>query len=219
MRKLYRSTFVAAAVAVTANISESRASVYNYSTSVALDPAYVTAGGYLQSTTGTPLVLQAGDQLTGTIDFTNGSLFVQGNINWLNFNFFCAGGCSTAFSSNVTLLGVTGTLNASNPRSFGTAFGNAVIGADFGNVNSPTENFSFTGIAYTIDVTGLTNYSNQPISAPFRFSSIDINADSVSVNISSAVPEPSTWAMMILGFAGVGLLAYRRKSSMMLRIA
>jgi hypothetical protein len=28
----------------------------------------------------------------------------------------------------------------------------------------------------------------------------------------AAVPEPSTWAMMILSFAGVGLLAYRRKS-------
>jgi hypothetical protein len=26
------------------------------------------------------------------------------------------------------------------------------------------------------------------------------------------VPEPSTWAMMILGFAGVGFMAYRRKS-------
>jgi len=28
----------------------------------------------------------------------------------------------------------------------------------------------------------------------------------------TAVPEPSTWAMMILGFAGVGFVAYRRKS-------
>lgn len=27
----------------------------------------------------------------------------------------------------------------------------------------------------------------------------------------SAVPEPATWTMMILGFAGVGFLAYRRK--------
>lgn len=27
----------------------------------------------------------------------------------------------------------------------------------------------------------------------------------------SAVPEPSTWAMMILGFAGIGFMAYRRK--------
>lgn len=28
----------------------------------------------------------------------------------------------------------------------------------------------------------------------------------------SAVPEPSTWAMMMLGFAGVGFMAYRRRS-------
>jgi hypothetical protein len=28
----------------------------------------------------------------------------------------------------------------------------------------------------------------------------------------SGVPEPSTWAMMILGFAGVGFMAYRRRN-------
>jgi PEP-CTERM motif len=33
----------------------------------------------------------------------------------------------------------------------------------------------------------------------------------VTANI-SAVPEPSTWAMMILGFAGVGFLGYRRRN-------
>ena len=30
--------------------------------------------------------------------------------------------------------------------------------------------------------------------------------------IASGVPEPSTWAMMLLGFAGIGFMAYRRKS-------
>jgi|SRR5665213_1041643 len=30
--------------------------------------------------------------------------------------------------------------------------------------------------------------------------------------IGSAVPEPSTWAMMLLGFAGLGFMGYRRKS-------
>ncbi len=34
-----------------------------------------------------------------------------------------------------------------------------------------------------------------------------------------AVPEPSTWAMMILGFAGVGFMAYRRKSKSALMAA
>lgn len=33
-----------------------------------------------------------------------------------------------------------------------------------------------------------------------------------TLTVNAAVPEPSTWAMMILGFAGVGLIAYRRKS-------
>jgi hypothetical protein len=28
----------------------------------------------------------------------------------------------------------------------------------------------------------------------------------------AGVPEPSTWAMMVLGFAGVGFIAYRRKA-------
>jgi hypothetical protein len=33
-----------------------------------------------------------------------------------------------------------------------------------------------------------------------------------SAGIANGVPEPSTWAMMILGFAGVGFMTYRRKS-------
>jgi hypothetical protein len=28
----------------------------------------------------------------------------------------------------------------------------------------------------------------------------------------AAVPEPSTWAMPLIGFAGIGIMAYRRKS-------
>jgi hypothetical protein len=35
----------------------------------------------------------------------------------------------------------------------------------------------------------------------------------------AAVPEPSTWAMMILGFFGVGFMAYRRKARSSFRIA
>ena len=35
---------------------------------------------------------------------------------------------------------------------------------------------------------------------------LDVNTGGVA-----AVPEPSTWAMMILGFAGIGFTAYRRK--------
>ena len=32
------------------------------------------------------------------------------------------------------------------------------------------------------------------------------------LDATGAVPEPSTWAMILLGFAGIGFMAYRRKS-------
>jgi hypothetical protein len=32
-------------------------------------------------------------------------------------------------------------------------------------------------------------------------------------DVSPAVPEPSTWAMLLIGFAGIGFAAYRRKLS------
>jgi hypothetical protein len=35
----------------------------------------------------------------------------------------------------------------------------------------------------------------------------------------AAVPESSTWAMMLLGFAGIGFMAYRRKSKPALMVA
>lgn len=34
----------------------------------------------------------------------------------------------------------------------------------------------------------------------------------VSLEIAAAVPEPSTWALMLLGFAGIGYLAWRRNA-------
>ena len=40
-------------------------------------------------------------------------------------------------------------------------------------------------------------------------------ADSVTVKI-GAVPEPSAWAMMILGLVGIGFMAYRKKDALRL---
>jgi hypothetical protein len=40
----------------------------------------------------------------------------------------------------------------------------------------------------------------------------DLSGDQAIANV-SAVPEPSAWAMMILGFVGIGFIAHRRKRS------
>jgi hypothetical protein len=42
------------------------------------------------------------------------------------------------------------------------------------------------------------------------------NLGGVTFSEVSSVPEPSTWAMMILGFFGVGAMTYRRRKSAML---
>jgi hypothetical protein len=39
------------------------------------------------------------------------------------------------------------------------------------------------------------------------------------MTVTAAVPEPSTWAMLILGFMGVGFVAYRRKRETPLSLA
>jgi hypothetical protein len=44
-------------------------------------------------------------------------------------------------------------------------------------------------------------------------------ADSGAGAVVTAVPEPATWAMMFLGFLGMGFVAYRRRTTSGFRIA
>jgi choice-of-anchor A domain-containing protein len=60
------------------------------------------------------------------------------------------------------------------------------------------DNVNLVGHLYGGDSSDLQFVSNANIKLP--------------TNPVSAVPEPSTWAMLILGFAGIGFMAYRRKS-------
>jgi hypothetical protein len=68
-----------------------------------------------------------------------------------------------------------------------------------------------------LSFTGLTPFSSLVFS--------DANANAFEFNVAPArsdvggVPEPSTWAMMILGFLGLGFMAYRRKSDYSFRLA
>jgi PEP-CTERM motif len=71
--------------------------------------------------------------------------------------------------------------------------------------------FLRVGDAYDYGVLFSQNISNDP---NFAFT-----ADWTGTEVASAVPEPSTWAMMLLGFMGVGFMAYRRKSKPLLMAA
>jgi hypothetical protein len=76
------------------------------------------------------------------------------------------------------------------------------------------------------DFTSHPDFSGDPITLGFAMYragttfeyDTTLRADNFSLEI-SAVPEPATWAMMTLGFAGVGFMAYRRKSKQALMAA
>ena len=63
--------------------------------------------------------------------------------------------------------------------------------------------------------------SDTPITG-FQFVSTlggQLNTGFTDISEISAVPEPSTWAMMLLGFAGLGFMAYRSKKQLVQHIA
>lgn len=74
-----------------------------------------------------------------------------------------------------------------------------------GTASQNSENIAFLGIdpnlpaIYTFTMTMFANEREK------------VGSVEIQVNV-GAVPEPSTWAMLLLGFAGVGALAYRRRN-------
>jgi hypothetical protein len=72
------------------------------------------------------------------------------------------------------------------------------------------------GFGYTeIVIDPIATSANTVLSIGLRDDSFFLNVDDISVrqvSQTSTVPEPSTWAMMLIGFVGLSFMAYRRKS-------
>jgi hypothetical protein len=117
----------------------------------------------------------------------------------------------TVDATNHTLTGGTVTLTGNGPEAgvyifgeqTGTLHGFTINGVEI-NVASGLETGNPTeGITeVSIGPTGSTGFVFPPFGTDFI--------------LAAAVPETSTWAMMILGFASVGFMAYRRRNSAML---
>jgi hypothetical protein len=67
-----------------------------------------------------------------------------------------------------------------------------------------------------VTLTDLTSF-NQVLFSDGATNAFEFNVGAVP-SFTNGVPEPSTWAMMILGFLGVGFMAYRRKTQPSLRL-
>ena len=137
-----------------------------------------------------------------------------------NYEFSVNMGTTGLTLANITsaIITVTNTQNPSQTFSFNAA----TLGDNFGVTNLGAVNGGGgpAGAPPSSDV-GFQNSENIGFAGfnPFAVTGYEISIALVvgdeTLNLSeqiNAVPEASTWAMMILGFFGVGFLAYRRRN-------
>jgi hypothetical protein len=121
-------------------------------------------------------------------------LSVPGSFHQDGFGYFTWAIDMTSDANNVNHLQFD--LLGSN-ISFGTT---ASLSGPTGNQSCPVGGCTSVNVPFAVDAAG-NNGNTGPVGA-----------------VVAAVPEPSTWAMMILGFMGVGFFAYRRKGQGALRL-
>jgi hypothetical protein len=161
-----------------------------------------------------------------TVDVTfnpNTILFVNTGGPHTPFAFNLNPAAATSAIINITpdLVAGSGVTFAAATSSDDTPFGTFSNG-----INGTFKNGGGNGVAGPLDftITGVTTANFQPDSLGYVFAA-DVLGPSggtgaiangdlhlrITPPLTSPVPEPATWAMMILGFFGVGFMAYRRK--------
>lgn len=141
-------------------------------------------------------------------DFISGAGGTISGIAPLDLAALLATNMSVGGDSRTSFFRLTGTLSSPGPFSGSITHDDGVtfIVNNSTLINSPVE---------TASDTDLFNALGPLANASFVIDYVEGNgAPSILQYSVSAVPEPSTWAMMILGFFGVGFMAYRRNSSM-----
>ena len=156
----------------------------------------------------------------GTYSSTNGNLAAEGN-QYLDL--VGQGGTGSIFQDLITEIGGVYTLsfvyshNLFTPSSATSASASLSVGSlldtishstgDTSNLDwlTYTNTFTATGTTTRLTFTNLTGGVNE-----------GIFLDAVSV---AAVPEPATWAMMLLGFAGIGMALRRTRKPSLAQIA
>ena len=168
---------------------------------------------------------------TVELDFTSANISAVINLTY-------SGGVATGATGTITdplLFAGTGTISLATPSSpnfhgtgsdsngptqdylagtiGGQLFGTQLVSADGTPIDNDGLVFNVTDSGSPTDNTVFNIWFNGGTSyTGALFSNAAQPVEEGQLTAVAAVPEPSTWAMMILGFAGVGFMAYRRKS-------
>jgi hypothetical protein len=148
----------------------------------------------------------------GTLSFHNGTIAIGSEASAVDL------ALSTIFTAPLGLntvvstftLGLVTTPNSADP----------VASADFVNLPSSfaPSVFNIGGTNYTVKLVDFENIVGDGFLASSATQLHVTEGGSASADLYAevtsqvpSVPEPSTWAMLLIGFAGVGFMAYRRK--------
>lgn len=170
--------------------------------SIALNDQLLFVGSPFSGSTATgPLTMNVGgfavsDPSILLLDFTDS---YNGQIFKLTVNFTSPAGIApTPVGFSADLSGVL------NWRSGGT------LTIDF----EPAKHFTFAGGSFDLAINDVTLSTSRFLHADADY--LTATFSNISTEVAAppitGIPEPSTWAMMILGFAGIGVMAYRRRN-------
>lgn len=156
-----------------------------------------------------PFAVNRGNNVTGLTIF-DGNRDDGGNVNFRFNAAFAATITNFSFDMLNYASGIEQTLEVFDKDGnilFSTVL--AVVPQDPSADNGSNNGFDFADSKYTRYSIDSTNGIGGFRTSPFGTEG-NLSIDDLVVTTVAAVPEPSTWAMMILGFAGVGYMAYRR---------
>jgi hypothetical protein len=225
-----KSTAFGACLALLASVSHASAAIvyvtYTGTVSSGTDPGGYFGGGNLNG--GSYVVEYTFDTTLGFTLTSPTNNYAYGGEAYAN--------ASPALSTTVTINGIsqtfvgsyTGVVEGFNDGANSKQNHQSYFSSNAGTLstyhNAINIIYTNAGAPLTSSIDTAFSYDVLPsdyVTASFKFSTYDsstnttvntfgnANLSNLTVEVAS-VPEPSTWAMMILGFAGVGAIAYRR---------
>jgi hypothetical protein len=127
------------------------------------------------------------------------------------------GGPPVFLGEPVLLAGIDVIFSSGDGQSFHLTNSGLHVTLNSGGIITSTDfqhQFTYTTAGvFSPEVTGSVSGAEPTAASVIFFSQpVDLTSSLQVNSVMTGVPEPSTWAMLLLGFAGIGLATYRRKA-------
>jgi hypothetical protein len=152
-----------------------------------------------------------GDTINGTIKLTNGTLTLHQAGSFSAADLFLTGGADqdTQASTTVTFL-LAGVAVDTGSDLAGTRT-DLALGASYG-ANHPDITFDEIEFSSTVTILGTPDATPPIPGVPTTVNGAFLNLQAITNTPIAAVPEPASWALMLVGFGGLGVMLRRRRN-------